>query len=55
MKHSIRWDIKHLLHYRWEGPSIGARIRFGRHVDRCLVYGVIIPILQWFSDLLIYF
>jgi hypothetical protein len=40
--------VKHLLHYRWEGPSIGIRIK-SRWVDR----GIIIPIPQWFSSLLI--
>jgi hypothetical protein len=51
----IQLKIMHLLHYHWEGPSIGARIRFGRHCDHMKVYGVIIPIPQWYSDLLILF
>ena len=41
--------IKHLLHYRREGPSIGIRIK-----SRLFSQGVIIPIPQWFSSLLIY-
>ncbi len=51
----IQWKIMHLPVYRWAGPSIGARIRFGRHYDHMKVYGIIIPIPQWFSDLLIFF
>jgi hypothetical protein len=48
----MQFKIMHLLHYRWEGPSFGVRIRFGRHYDSCRVYGAIIPIPQWFSDFL---
>ena len=44
----MKLDIMHLLHYRWKGPSIGVRIKIYRWR-----YGVIIPIPQWFSSLLI--
>ena len=46
MKNGI--EIMHLLQYRWEGPSIGVRFRFGK-----LFYAFIIPITQQISDLLI--
>ena len=45
----MKLSIKHLLYYRWKGPSVGMRIKMQRHC-----YSVIIPIPQWFSDLLIY-
>lgn len=41
--------IKHLLHYRWEGPSIGIRLKSCKWN-----YGVIIPISQKLSNLLIW-
>lgn len=49
----MKCTIKHLLNYLWQGPSIGVRVKgFRQDVYNCDV-GVIIPIPQWFSNLLL--
>jgi hypothetical protein len=49
--------IKHLLHYRWNGPSIGIRMvsgKFSPLTGLGEVHVVIIPIPKWFSTFLIF-
>jgi hypothetical protein len=45
----MKLSIKHLLLYRWEGPSIGIRVKTSLQT-----YGAIIPIPVFLSNLLIY-
>jgi hypothetical protein len=52
----MKMIIQHLLYYRKnDRPAVGIRVKAFRNECYNLDVGVIIPIPQWYSDLLIYF